>query len=128
MNLLNIMTLRNDKVQDNKLKSFWKQKSEVSIKTFCRKWEGETLPKWLVIYKQPEECQSGYYPDNLDLISFCIHTSLQVLLFLISLLKRNLRLHWKWQTFEEKISPFFMTSKKKEILFLTHLFLIFVNK
>ena len=30
------MTLRNDKVQDNKLKSFWKQKSEVSIKHFAK--------------------------------------------------------------------------------------------
>ena len=27
------------------LKSFLKQTLKVSIKTFCRKWEGETFPK-----------------------------------------------------------------------------------
>ena len=36
------MALRNDKVQDKKLNNFLKYTFEVSIKTFCRKWEGET--------------------------------------------------------------------------------------
>ena len=37
MNLPNFMKLRNDKVQDEKFKSFLKQTSEVFIKTFCSK-------------------------------------------------------------------------------------------
>ena len=40
----------------------------VSIKTFCRKWEGETIPKWFFIFKQLEKCQNKYYPDNLNLV------------------------------------------------------------
>ena len=41
----------------------------VSIKTFWRKWEGETLPKWFFIYKQLSKCQNEYYFKNLGLTS-----------------------------------------------------------
>ena len=82
----------------------------------------------MFILKQREKCQNEYYPDNLNLISLCRCTSLHVLMFPISLLKRNLSSYWKWQTFEGKISSFFMTLKKWTFIFLkTHLFLIFVN-
>ena len=30
-------------------------------KTFCRKSEGETLPKLFFIFKQLENCQNEYY-------------------------------------------------------------------
>ena len=50
--------LRNDEVHD------LKQTLEVSIKLFCRKWEGETPPKWLFLFKQLEKCQNEYYPYN----------------------------------------------------------------
>ena len=36
------MILRNGKVQDTKFKLL---KQTFEVKTFCRKWEGETLPK-----------------------------------------------------------------------------------
>ena len=52
-----------------------------SIITFCKKREGETLPKLFFIYKQLEKCQNEYYPNNLNLISFCRRISLHVLLF-----------------------------------------------
>ena len=55
-----------------------KQTFEVFIKTFCRKWEVETLRKWLFVYKQLEKCQSEYYTDNLNWVKFCRHTSLHV--------------------------------------------------
>ena len=69
---------------------FVKQMFEVSVKTFCRKWEGEFLPKLFFIFKQLEKCQNEYYPNNLNLIRFCSFTSLELLIFSISLLKRNL--------------------------------------
>ena len=56
------MILRNGKVQY--IKKFFKQIFEVSIKIFCSKWEGETLPKWFFIYKQLDKYQNEYYPDN----------------------------------------------------------------
>ena len=49
----------------------FKQTFEVSIKTFCRKWEVETLPKRFFIFKELKKCQNEYYPYNLNLISFC---------------------------------------------------------
>ena len=64
-------------------------KFEVSVKTFCRKWEGESPPKRFFIFKQLEKYQNECYPSNLNLISFCNLTSLQLLLFHITLLKRN---------------------------------------
>ena len=87
----------------------------VSIKTFCRKWQGETLPKWFFISKQLEKCQNKYYPDNPNLMSSCKRASLHILLFPISLLERNLWSHWKCQTFEGKMWPFFMTWKNRDL-------------
>ena len=84
--------------------------------------KNETLPKLLFIYQQLDKWQNEYYPDNLNLISFWSRISFHVLMVLISLLKRNLTLYWKWQTFEVKIWLFFRTSKNK------YLFLIFANK
>ena len=68
---------------------FLKQTFEVSIKIFCRKWEGENLPKWFFIYKQLEKCQIEYYSDNLNLKRFCRRTSLHVFMLPISLLKKE---------------------------------------
>ena len=116
LNLPNLVRLRNGKVQARKFKSFLKQTSESFINTFCRKWEGETRPKWFFIYKSLEKCQKEYYPDNQNSISFCRCTSLHVLMFPVSLPKQNLWSYWKWQTFEEKIWPFFMTTKNKDFL------------
>ena len=106
-----------------------KQIFEVPVKTFCRKWEGGTLPKGFFNFKQPEKSQNEYYPDNLNLISFFSLISLQLLLFPVFLLKSNLLLYRKWKTFEGKIWPFFMTSKRYRFIFLvTHLLFIFVDK
>ena len=44
----------------------------------------------ILIYKQYDTCQNKYYPDNLNLISFYRHISYHVLMFTISLSKRNL--------------------------------------
>ena len=44
---------------DKKFKSFLKQTPEVSIKTFCRKWEGETLPLRFFIYKQLKNAKTN---------------------------------------------------------------------
>ena len=51
-----------------------KQTFGISIKKFCKKWEGETLPKWFFIFKQLEKWQNEFYPYNLNLISFCRRT------------------------------------------------------
>ena len=45
-------------------------------------------PPMVFIFKQLEKYQIEYYPDNLNLISFSSHTSLQLLMFPISLIKR----------------------------------------
>ena len=55
---------------------FLKRTFEVSVKIFCRKWEGETLSKWFFIYKQLDKSQNEHYPDNPYLISFCRRISL----------------------------------------------------
>ena len=111
---LNFMVLRNGKTKVRSAKVL-KQIFDVFIKTFCREWGGEIFPKWLFIYKQLEKCQNEYYNDNLNWVSFCRRSPLHVLMFPISLLKRNLWSYWKWQTFEEKIWPFFMTSKTRDL-------------
>ena len=46
--------------------------TEVSMKTFCRKREGETLLKWFFTFNQLEKFQNEYYPDNLNLIRFAV--------------------------------------------------------
>ena len=49
----------------------FKTRFDVSIKTFCRKWEGEALLKLFFVYKKLDKCQNEYYPYNLKLISSC---------------------------------------------------------
>ena len=78
---------------------------ESNGKYICRKKQGKTLPKWFLIFKR---------------------TFLYALMFLVSLLKKNLWPYWKLQTFEGKIWYFFTTSQKKKKK--PRLFLIFVNK
>ena len=48
------------------------------------------------------------------------------LMFPISLLKKNLLWYWKWQTFDGKIWPFFMTSESR-FMFLCF-FCLLINK
>ena len=50
---------------------------------------------------------------------------IHALVFLISLLKRNLWWYWEWKTFEGRIWPFFMMSKNWNLF---SLFAIFLNK
>ena len=45
-NIFNVNNIKKWTRSDKKLKIF-----EVSIKTFCRKWDGETLRKWLFAFK-----------------------------------------------------------------------------
>ena len=101
-----------------------KQIFDAFIKTFCRKWEGEIFPKWLFLYKQPEKCQNEYCNDHLHWVSCCRRTSLHVLMFPISLLKRNL---WKWRS-KEQFGRFSWHQKSRFVFLITHLFLIFVSK
>ena len=119
------MTLRNSKVQDKKFKSFWNKFLKFLSKHFAENGkEEENLRNWFFIFKQLEKRQKEYYPDNLNWRGFRRHTSLHVLMFPISLLKRNLSLYWKWQTFEGKVWPLFMTSKKKRFIFLKAIILL----
>ena len=67
-----------------------KQRFECSMKTFCRKWEGETPPKLFLILKQLEKGKNEYYIGNLNSISFCRYTSLHVLMYPMSLIEWNL--------------------------------------
>ena len=106
------------------MEKFLKQTFEVLIKTFWRKWKGQTLPKWTFIFKQLEKCQNEYYPGNLNLISFCIRTSLPVLIFPISLLKRN---HIE-TNFWRKFCHFPWRQKYRVFFINTNLFLIFDSK
>ena len=132
-NVLNIMTLGNGKGQDNKFKSFLKQTSLAFIKTFCGKWKEETLPKWFFISKKLEKCQNESWQSKfhkflqtftrfLHVVFYTLFTRflhafytqfLQVLMFPVPLLKRNLWSYWKWKTFEIKFWPFFMIVYKK---------------
>ena len=56
-----------------------KQIFEVSVKTFCRKWEGEFLPKWCFIFKQlekmPKRIPSGQSEFDKFLQSYLLTTS-----------------------------------------------------
>ena len=70
-NLLNFMILRNGKVHDAIFKSFQNKQVKFLSKKFCRKWEGETFPKWLFIFKQFGKCQNEYCPYNSYLVRFC---------------------------------------------------------
>ena len=104
--------LRIGKVQDKKIWKILKETSGVSIKTFCRKWEGETLPKWLSIFKQLKKCQvpNAKYPlarSNVPHFStkneICYHIGNS------KLFKENL--------------VFFITSKEIGIYFLKNTFI-----
>ena len=94
-----------------------KQTCEFSIKIFCWEWEGENISKGFFIYKQLDKCQNEYYPDNINSVSFCRRISLHVIIFPISLLKRNMWSYWKWLTFEGNIWSFFIRSNKNRNLF-----------
>ena len=96
------MTLRNGKVKDKK----FKRTLEVSTKRLCRRWEGENLSKWFFIFIKLGKCQNECYPDNINLTNFCRRTSLHVLMFPISLVKKNLWSYWKWQMFAGNLSIF----------------------
>ena len=74
-----------------------KQTCEGSMKTLCRKWEGET-PKLFLIVKQLGKGQNEYYIDNQNLISFCRCTSLHVLMYPVSVLEWNMWSYWKRET------------------------------
>ena len=92
-------------------------------KTFCRKWEGETLPKWFFIFKQLEKCQKILSKFN-NLNFYCLRSSQRLTLH-ISLLKRNLWSCSKWPISEGKIWTFFMASKK-EIYFSYKAFVSYI--
>ena len=47
--LSKLLEIKKWQMQDKKFKSFLKQTSEVFIKTFCRKWEGERKSSFHVI-------------------------------------------------------------------------------
>ena len=60
---------------------------KTSIKTFCRKCKGETLPKRFFIFKLLVKYQTEIYPNSLVFITFCSCATLELLMFPISLLK-----------------------------------------
>ena len=66
-----------------------KPKCKTPFSKLHKNWKRETLPKWFFVYKQLERCQNEYYPDILNLISFCRRTFLQVPIFPIYMLTRN---------------------------------------
>ena len=99
-------------------------------KHFPENWEEiEIYPfpidSWFFFTPQLEKCQNEHYPDNLNLIHFCSLTSLKLVMFPISVRKRNLWSFWKWLTSEEKIWGYFMTSRK-EIYFSYNKFLSYI--
>ena len=76
LNLINCVTLRNCKVQGKKLKNF-----KTNIWKFYQNILGENGKEKLspnnssfLNNKKKKKCQSEYYPDNLNLISFCRRT------------------------------------------------------
>ena len=109
------MTLRNGQVQDKK----FKRTLDVSIKKLCRKWEGGTLSKWFFVFKQLEKRQNECYPHNLNLTNFSRCTSLLVLMFLISLLKKNLII-LKMTNLQEKFVHFSRRLKNRDLFSLQH--------
>ena len=72
--------------------------------------------------------QNEYYSDNLNWLSFCSLTSLQLLMFRISLLKKNLWSCSKWPIPEEISGRFSWRQKKRFVFlkthFLKHLYLL----
>ena len=90
----NLHDIKKWQMQGKNFKSL-KKKFEVSIKIFCRKWEGKNLLKRFFIYKQLDKCQNKCYPNNSNLIRFCRRVSLHLPMFPISLLKRNFWSYWK---------------------------------
>ena len=54
------------------IKKFLKQTHEVYIKTFCKKWEGETQPKWPFILQMPKRILSSQSKFNKFLQTYII--------------------------------------------------------
>ena len=83
-------------------------------------------PDCFFIYKELEKCQYKYCPNSPNLINFCRCISLHLLMFPISVLKRDLWSYEKWQTFEGNIlqvyllaptdGPHFSTKKGSVII------------
>ena len=48
------------------IQKLFKQTFEASIKTFCRKWEGEALTKSLFNFRLLAKYQNKYYHENLN--------------------------------------------------------------
>ena len=99
-----------------------KQTFEIFIKTLCRKWEEETLPKWSFIYKQLEKWQNECYTDNLDWVRFCRLT------FLYVLMRESVTILKIANIWRKNLVIFQDVKKLKCIFLIAHLFLIFVNK
>ena len=119
-NLLNLTTLRNGKVQNKKFNRFQNKYLKLLLKYFIENGKEKLSPNDS-FFKQLEKCQKEYYPENLNLTSFCSLTILELIIFPISLLKRNLPSYWKWQTLEGKIWPVLMTSKNRDLFCFLYL-------
>ena len=110
------MTLGNSKVQNKKSKSLWNKHLKILSNYFAGIGKEKHLPNDYSI-KQREKHQNECYAEYLNWVRFCGRTSLHILTFPISLLKRNMYLYWKWKSFERKIWPFFMASKTRDLFF-----------
>ena len=124
MNLLNFMTLDNSKVQNKKFKSLWNEHLKILSKHFAGIGKEKHLLNDYSI-KQREKCQSECYAEYLNWVRFCRRTSLHILTFPISLLKRNMDSYWRWKTSERKIWPFFVASINRD-LFLYNTFISYL--
>ena len=66
---------------------------KVFVKTFCGKWEGETLPQIILHFKHLEKCQSECYPGNLNssnVLYFSSEKEPVVILKVINFRRKNL--------------------------------------
>ena len=100
-------------------KAFFKN-MEGSIKTFCRKWEGKTLPKWFFIYKQLEKClhknkYRRYLLARSNVPYFPVKKESMIMLKMTNL----------WS---KKLAIFHNVKKRRFSFLIKHIYLIFVNK
>ena len=84
------MKLRNDKVQDKKVRSFKIKHLKFLSKLFAENGKEKLFPNDSLFISNLKNEKNENYPDNLSLINFCRRTSLHFLTFPVSLLKRNL--------------------------------------
>ena len=126
LNLLNFIILRNGKVQDKKLESFWNKHLKFLWKNVAEHGKEKlfrndsSFLSNLKNAKQILSWQSKFHKF--------LQTDLPARSNVPHFYTKTLSSYWKWKTLEGKSLAIFHDAKNRFIFLITHLFLVFVNK